>query len=161
MEDIKFAVILVTYNRLNCLKTALSKYDQQTKSPAYILVVDNASTDGTNEYLEEWNSIASDKYEKIVVRLQENTGGSGGFNRGVEEGMKLECDFLFLADDDAYAEPDMLENLEKGYRSIDKKDSVSAICTSVMNHGEYDINHRCKIKFGKILRRHRIKIERS
>lgn len=130
MDKIRFAIILVTYNRLNCLKTALSKYDQQTKPPAYILVVDNASTDGTREYLAEWKSLASDKYEKIVIRLPENTGGSGGFSCGVEEGMKLDCDFLFLAYDDAYAESNMLENLEKGYQSIEKKEEVSAICTS-------------------------------
>lgn len=147
MDNIRFGVILVTYNRLNCLITALSKYDQQTKLPAYILVVDNASTDGTREYLAKWKSFASD-YEKIVVTLPENTGGSGGFSRGIEEGSKLDCDFLFLADDDAYAESDMLENLEKGYQAIENKEKVSAICTSVVNCGVYEFSLRCFMKKG-------------
>ena len=142
MCDIKFAVILVTCNRLRCLQTALEKYDSQTKPPRYILVVDNASNDGTKEYLDQWKHSQSGKYERIVVHCEENTGGAGGFSLGLEEGVKLDCDFLFLSDDDAYAETDMLEQLEKGYHQI-KGEKISAICTSVLNHGQYDLGHRC------------------
>lgn len=147
MCNIRFAIILVTYNRLDCLKIALEKYERQTKIPAYILVVDNASNDGTKEYLEEWMSIPSTKYRKIVIRSEQNTGGSGGFSYGLEEGCKLDCDFLFLADDDAYAEPDMLEKLSKAYQSF-SKENVSALCTAILNHGKYEISHRCHMKKG-------------
>lgn len=149
MSEIKlrFAVILVTYNRLECLKIALAKYDQQTMPPKYIVVVDNASNDGTAEYLAKWQSVATDKYQKTVVRLSENTGGSGGFNRGMEEGLKLDCDFLFLADDDAYAEPDVFEQLNRAYQNLmDKR--ISALCTAILNHGRYEVSHRCLIKKG-------------
>lgn len=145
--ELRFAVILVTYNRLECLKIALAKYDQQTMSPRYIVVVDNASNDGTAEYLAQWQSVANDKYQKVVVRLPENTGGSGGFNRGMEEGLKLACDFLFLADDDAYAEPDVFERLNRTYQNLmDKR--ISALCTAVLNHSRYEVSHRCLVKKG-------------
>lgn len=145
--DLKFAVILVTYNRLECLKIALAKYDRQTMPPKYIVVVDNASNDGTEEYLTQWRLAITDKYQKIVVCLSENTGGSGGFARGVEEGLKLDCDFLFLADDDAYAEPDVFEQLNIAYHNLKDK-NISALCTAILNHDKYEVGHRCWIKKG-------------
>ena len=95
-------------------------------------MIDNASNDGTKEYLDHWMQDKTEKYKKIVIHCEKNTGGSGGFSLGVEKGLKLDCDFLFLADDDAYAEPDMLENLEKGYLSLPEK-KISAICTAILN----------------------------
>lgn len=146
-QGLRLAVILVTYNRLACLKIALEKYDQQTMPPKYILVVDNASNDGTKEYLAQWKSVTTDKYQKMVIRLSENTGGSGGFNRGMEEGLKLDCDFLFLADDDAYAEPDVFEKLNMAYQNMTDK-RISALCTAILNHDKYEVGHRCLIKKG-------------
>ena len=40
--------------RLEKLKNSLQAFDKQTNSPKYILVVNNASTDGTEEFLREW-----------------------------------------------------------------------------------------------------------
>lgn len=144
-SNIKIAVVMVTYNRIECLKTALKKYEDQSKLPAYIVVVNNASTDSTKEYLENWKNETATNIQKIVIHCNENTGGSGGFSRGMEEAIKLDCDFLFLADDDAYAEPDMLKELEIAYNSCNK-DEVAALCTAIFNYTDYEITHRCKIK---------------
>lgn len=149
MTDLRFAVILVTYNRLSCLKTALAKYEEQTKLPAYVLVVDNASTDGTQEYLREWQACLDSKYQRIVVRLPINLGGAGGYSRGLEEGVKLDCDFLFTTDDDAYPETDTLEKLVEGYLAV-KNRRVAAVCAAVLNHDEYDISHRERLAKGFI-----------
>ena len=95
MIEMKIAVVIVTYNRLDCLKNALSKYENQTLQPCYMIVVDNASTDGTYEFLEEWLSVESD-INKIVVHNPKNTGGSGGFYLGLKESLKYDYDFVFL-----------------------------------------------------------------
>ncbi len=147
MDGIRFAVILLTYNRLSSLKTALAKYDEQTKLPTHILVVDNASTDGTEEYLREWQNCPDGKYKRIVVRSPYNGGAPWGYMCGLVEGMKLDCDFLFTADDDAYPEKEMLERLEEGYIALSDK-NVSVLCTSVLNRGEYDTSHRERLKKG-------------
>lgn len=90
------------------------------------------------------NTVYSSSSDKNF-HIPENTGGSGGFSRGVEEGIKLDCDFLFLADDDAYAEPDVFEKLNRVYQNLmDKR--ISALCTAILNHGRYEIGHRCRIK---------------
>lgn len=139
----RIAVILVTFNRLSCLKIALQKYEEQTVLPEYILVVDNASSDGTKEFLDEWKEKKSE-ITKIVIHNSENTGGSGGFDTGVREGIKLDVDYLFLADDDAYAEPDMLEKLKSGYEKVKDK-HPAALCTAIYNGDTHEFMHRCRI----------------
>ena len=68
----RIGVVLVTFNRLNKLKIALESYNTQTYKPSYILVVNNNSTDGTTEYLEEWKQ-TNQGYNKIVIRFQYET----------------------------------------------------------------------------------------
>ena len=86
----KIGVVLVTYNRLEKLKIALKSYEEQTVLPKYILVVNNNSNDGTKEYLENWAKDNS-KIEKIVVNLDKNTGGSGGFYEGLKNSLELDA----------------------------------------------------------------------
>ena len=50
----KIAAVIVTYNRLYLLKEVLEAFDNQTRVPDYIIIVNNASTDGTEAFLEEW-----------------------------------------------------------------------------------------------------------
>ena len=50
MHNDKIGCVIVTFNRLEKLKKALAAYDKQEVKPKYIVVVDNASTDGTNVF---------------------------------------------------------------------------------------------------------------
>ena len=54
MQYLQIGVVLVTYNRLEELKKAIPCYENQTVKPKYIIVVNNCSTDGTDEYLTGW-----------------------------------------------------------------------------------------------------------
>ena len=54
--ELNVDVVVVTYNRLEKLKKALACYENQTLSFRSIIIVDNHSSDGTYEYLEEWKS---------------------------------------------------------------------------------------------------------
>ena len=138
----RIGTVIVTYNRLDKLKTTLGLFDKQTSLPSYILVVDNASTDGTSEYLGEWKSITAD-YEKIVLNSKTNTGGSGGFYMGLEAATKKKADWIWLSDDDAFPEEDALENAKKFIESYAGDTAeVSAICGQVINKGEIDLAHR-------------------
>ena len=73
----KIAAVIVTYNRLDMLKEVLDAFDNQIKQPDYLIVVNNASTDNTSEFLELWSKRGS--MSKIVITTSENIGGSGGF----------------------------------------------------------------------------------
>ena len=61
----KIAAVIVTYNRLDMLKEVLDAFDNQIKQPDYLIVVNNASTDNTSEFLELWSKRGS--MSKIVT----------------------------------------------------------------------------------------------
>lgn len=139
-------IVLVTFNRINDLKKTLAAYEAQTALPDFVLVVDNKSTDGTDQYLAEWSSQNS-RFAHKVLTLSENLGGSGGFYAGMKAAMETDCDWVFVADDDAVPHPDMLEKL------IDFADThpqemanAAALCTSVNNQGRCEGIHRCRIE---------------
>lgn len=142
----KIGVVLVTHNRIDMLIDALKCYDSQTRLPDYILIVNNASCDGTLEYLENWKSIQT-KYEKKVINLDTNLGGSGGFYEGLMAAEKLKADWIWVADDDAFPQRDALEEAEKYiYINKDKLNGISSICGMVINEGRIDTFHRRWIK---------------
>ena len=144
----KIAVVLCTYNRLDCLKIALQKYEKQTVQPDFMVIVNNASSDGTREYLDIWKEKKA-SFKKIIIHNEKNTGGSGGFSRGVEEALNLDCDYMFLADDDAYAEPQVLEELHKADDYLNGKGAnVAALCTAIYNGPDRELSHRCRIHQG-------------
>lgn len=114
----KIGIVVVTYNRLECLKKNIEhilNINTDSKYDYMLFVVDNCSTDGTETYLREISTIN----EKVVyTRMEENTGGSGGFEFGVKLAYEKNMDYIFGMDDDAYVEPDCLKNLMKCYSEI-------------------------------------------
>lgn len=141
-----FGIVIVTYNRVKELEFALECYKNQTKTPKYVLVINNNSNDGTYKFLKKWENEDSD-FDKYVINLDENLGGSGGFYNGLKEAIKLNADWIWLADDDAYPERDALENIEKFYENFADKNNLSAICGTVLNNRKIDVDHRRRLIF--------------
>lgn len=90
--------VIVTYNRLSYLKKTVQKslefgFDE-------ILIVNNASTDGTKEFLEEL------KEKQITcLHLDKNIGGAGGFFEGLAYTReKYSSGWACLFDDDSFPE---------------------------------------------------------
>lgn len=134
-------VVIVTYNRLEKLKKALACYENQTMTFRNMIVINNHSTDGTFEYLENWKNIEA-PFVKYVITTDNNLGGSGGFYQGQKFAMSLNPDWIYLADDDAYADPDMMEQFYKFCDTHDI-DKMSAICGAVYNmEGMISLAHR-------------------
>ena len=53
LEQPKITVAVVTYNGINVIKNCLDSLLNQTYKPTQILVVDNASTDQTPQWIED------------------------------------------------------------------------------------------------------------
>lgn len=117
------AAVVVTYNRLDKLKNVLHCLETQTHLPELLVVVDNASTDGTKEYLESYRDSFgfADRVELDIVTLPQNVGGAGGFSAGMRRAYDLDADFAWIFDDDGYPEPDALEKLIDGYDAACQK----------------------------------------
>lgn len=98
-------IVIVTYNRLKYLRNTI---DVSCKLDANILIIDNNSTDGTHEYLDE----KSAQEKKVtVVHLPENTGGSGGFSFGIRQAVELGADWIWVMDDDVIPVENALEHI--------------------------------------------------
>jgi GT2 family glycosyltransferase len=103
MPATRISAVIVTYNRLDQLRAAI----QNTLALQFtnIVVIDNASTDGTEQYLKSFVDP-----RLIVVREQVNGGGAGGFAKGFEIAVtKTDADWLVCFDDDAYPDKNALE----------------------------------------------------
>lgn len=109
MEQV--SAVVVTFNRLEKLKTVVASIEAQTNAPTRLIVVDNASSDGTAEYLRSLTT----SIPLEIVSLPTNTGGAGGFSAGMERGYERGADFVWIMDDDCYAKPDALEKLHAGF----------------------------------------------
>lgn len=139
-EDFKIAAVVVTYNRLNKLKKALLSYENQLHKPDYMIIVDNASNDGTPEWLNEWQSKAHGFIVEII-RAEKNLGGSGGFYLGEKRAMELPVDWIMLSDDDAYLAEDYIQGLVQ-YIENHSGDNISAVCGAVEQNDSYCSNQR-------------------
>ena len=110
-------------------------------------MVNNHSTDGTFEYLEDWRKKET-PFEKHIITTDDNLGGAGGFYTGEKYAMALKPDWIFVADDDAYPEKDMMEKFGEFVAGHDVS-KYSAICAAVHStDGRIFLNHRsyCKCK---------------
>lgn len=107
------AAVVVTYNRKKLLRENIAALAGQNDAPSFdIIVVDNASTDGTRVMVEA----LSQEYEaEGRALLYENTGanlgGAGGFQYGIRLAAEQGYAFIWLMDDDCIPEPEALANL--------------------------------------------------
>ena len=108
-EGVKNGVVavVVTYNRKALLMECVDCLRQQTAGGLRILVVDNASIDGTREALEDMIGRGDILYENTGANL----GGAGGFQHGLRSAMALGCDYAWIMDDDSMPEPTALQAL--------------------------------------------------
>jgi len=102
------AAVVVTYNRKELLRQCLGGILAQTRPVDAIYVVDNASTDGTDQM------IAAEYADRVIYeRLPENTGGAAGFHHGMKRAYEDGHDWIWVMDDDAEPQPHCLEYLLK------------------------------------------------
>lgn len=108
----KLAVILVNYNgkKYNsaCIDSILKN---KVRDGLTILVVDNASSDGSVELLQQqYRESAGEQVEYII--LDKNYGFAAANNRGIERAGELGADYVLLLNNDTEIAPNMLEQLE-------------------------------------------------
>lgn len=131
-----YTAVVVTYNRLELLKECLEQVEMQTIPPVKIIVVNNASADGTEEYLREYKEKNS-CYR--IITCPENVGGAGGFKIGIQESVKEKANCVLLIDDDAVLEKSYMEKILDARQHYPDH---QAFAGTVMTDGKIDTYHR-------------------
>lgn len=99
MNNNKCCSIIVTHNRKKLLKRCIEHNLSQTVGQD-ILVIDNASTDGTRDYL-SWYGLLDNS--RVIFKYNEKNGfGAGGFNLGLDYVFSHDYDYAWLMDDDGF-----------------------------------------------------------
>ena len=103
------AAVVVTFNRKTLLCECLDGLLCQTSRVDRIIIIDNASADGTHELLAEMGYLARESVE--YVRLAVNSGGAGGFHEGVSRARDAGYSWIWLMDDDVEPMPQALATM--------------------------------------------------
>lgn len=97
--------VVVTYNRRELLLEALAAVCAQSRAPDEVIVVDNASTDGSA-------AAVRSRFPSVqLAELSANTGGAGGFACGAALALAGAADLIWFMDDDTVPGPDALAAL--------------------------------------------------
>lgn len=123
-DTVRVSIIIPHWNGIEILSDCLNSLKKTTYANLEIIVVDNASTDGSPDW------VADNHPEVSLVRSNENNGYAGGCNRGaaVAEGELL----LFLNNDTVH-ESDWIEPLVE---AIQTDDSLAAVQPKILNYYE-------------------------
>ncbi len=142
MPDASVCAVVLTRDRKVLLAECLRGLLVQTRPVDCVVVLDNASSDGTRELLDAEGLLDDPRVR--YARSEVNTGGSGGFKAAVALGLTEETAWLWLMDDDAEPEPDALERLLASPVADDPTTAV--LCTAVVHpDGTVDAQHRCSL----------------
>lgn len=120
--------VVVTYNRKVLLKECIDAILKQTRPITKLIIIDNNSTDGTYEMLENENYLNNSKV--FCKRLEKNTGGAGGFHEGIKEAIKDQADWVWIMDDDTIPNNDCLEKILLAKEKTNNK-NVSFFASSI------------------------------
>ena len=105
--------VIVTCNRCELLKKSIEALLTSRYELNSIIIINNASTDGTKEYLDSLNET-----KLIIIHQEVNEGGAGGFFHGIKEAYERGCDFVWIMDDDTVVTESALEELINGYEIL-------------------------------------------
>lgn len=103
-------VIIVTFNGMQWIEKSIKSF-LGSSIPVKIIIIDNASTDGTLEYIKK------EFLEVIVLENNKNLGFGGANNIGMRYAIKNGADYVFLSNQDVYQKPSVIEELIKVHRS--------------------------------------------
>lgn len=106
----RLVAVVVTHDRLDQLRRTVERLLESPPADlAALIVVDNASTDGSSAYLAGLDDPRLD-----VLHLATNTGGAGGFAAGIDRAMaRYDPDWTLVMDDDARPEPGTLAAFQR------------------------------------------------
>lgn len=107
----KIAIVIPVYNGRNYLPDCLDSLRKQTLLPAQIIIVDNASTDGSIELVNSQFAKLALNSQIHIISNKKNLGFAMACNQGLKEAINKGADYVFILNQDTVCRPDCLEKL--------------------------------------------------
>jgi GT2 family glycosyltransferase len=129
---LKTSIVILTYNKLDYTKVCIDSIRTHTQPGTYeIIVVDNCSTDGTVEWLQEQRDI-------ITIFNQSNLGFPRGCNQGID--VAIGNDVLLL-NNDVIVTRNWLDNMRAALYSSKSVGAVGSVTNSCSNYQAISVNY--------------------
>lgn len=125
-----YTVFTPTYNRKHTIHRVYESLQAQTFRDFEWVVVDDGSTDGTNQLIEQWQAEAD---FPIVYLYQQNSGKHIAFNRGVKS---ARGHFFLVIDSDDGFTANSLQTMLEWWQKIPKEEQGQF--TGVVTLARYD-----------------------
>ena len=132
----KVSVVVLTYNNLDFTKACLHSLDQYTNYPNWdLIIVDNASSDGSQDYLKEY--VQGRDNTKLILN-EKNSGFSAGNNIGIEES---NGEYVVILNNDTYVTKGWMLDLVRHFRRDPSLGLVGPVTNNIGNEAKIDINY--------------------
>jgi rhamnopyranosyl-N-acetylglucosaminyl-diphospho-decaprenol beta-1,3/1,4-galactofuranosyltransferase len=124
---------VMTYNRQERLRRCLEGIRAQTLGPAAVIVVDNASTDGTGEMLRR-------EFPDVHVhRTDQNLGCAGAMHEALRAALAMNPEYIWFFDDDVVPDPHCLETLLTEMRVLQRDRRIGVLRPMIRDPQSGDI----------------------
>ncbi|WP_266183420.1 glycosyltransferase [Dyella humicola] len=134
LEQPRVSVIVVTYNNLDLTKICLRSLEQLSDySNLDVIVVDNASSDETPVYLQEWVSAGPGR--RIILN-DDNRGFAAANNQGLEV---ADGEYLVLLNNDTHVTPGWISTLVAHLRRNTRLGMIGPVTNNIGNEARIDI----------------------
>ncbi len=118
----KLSIIIPNFNGKQFIKTCLDSIRKQDYPFYELIIVDNASSDGSIEYINEHYP------EFTLIQNKENLGFAAAVNHGIKISSS---EYVFLLNNDVEIEPDCISNLME---CIEKDENIFAVSSKMIQY---------------------------
>lgn len=133
-HDPKVSIVVVTYNNLDFTRACLASLDAHSQyEHMEIIVVDNASGDGTPAFLSEW--VANGQNRKLILN-EDNRGFAAANNQGLTVATG---EYLVLLNNDTYVTPGWVRTLVRHLQRDRTIGLIGPVTNNIGNEAKIDI----------------------
>ena len=127
METIQVSIIIPNFNGKQYLKDCLNSIKKQNFSRYEVIIIDNGSTDGSVEYLNE------NYPEFALIQNRENLGFATAVNQGIAAS---NAEYVFLLNNDTELEVECVSNL---LNCINKDETIFAVSSKMIQNQDRNL----------------------
>ena len=133
-REARVSVIVVTYNNLEFTRACLTSIDEHSQyGNLEIIVIDNASSDGSKDFLESWTSVSRNR--KLILN-DDNRGFAAANNQGLNIATG---DFLVMLNNDTYVTPGWIRSLVNHLKRDKTIGLIGPVTNNIGNEAKIDI----------------------